>query len=182
MALFYGEAGCSACHSGKLFTDQQFHALGLPVLGPGRTRAHDPMPRDTGRMAESDRLEDSYRFRTPSLRNVEVTGPYGHNGAYNNLADIIKHHLNPSESFAQWQRSDASLPSIEWLDHTDFIIKQDTREMARYQAKLDIKPQVLSNEQLDATIAFLKSLTGYSVEQTPLGVPDSVPSGLPVDN
>ena len=66
MDLFYGEAGCADCHSGPLMTDQSFHALALPQFGPGRTRAFDPMPRDMGRMNESDRLEDAYRFRTPS--------------------------------------------------------------------------------------------------------------------
>ncbi|MEL6946874.1 MAG: cytochrome c peroxidase, partial [Pseudomonadota bacterium] len=66
--LFYGKGGCASCHSGALLTDQKFYALALPPFGPGRTRVFDPMPRDTGRMAETDQLEDAYRFRTPSLR------------------------------------------------------------------------------------------------------------------
>ncbi|MEM9700769.1 MAG: cytochrome-c peroxidase, partial [Pseudomonadota bacterium] len=51
-ALFFGKAGCVSCHSGPLFSDQQFYALGLPAFGPGRTRRFDPMPRDVGRMGE----------------------------------------------------------------------------------------------------------------------------------
>jgi len=104
MKLFFGTANCSSCHAGKLLSDQGFHALGLPVFGPGRTRAHDPIPRDTGRMAESDRLDDSYRFRTPSLRNVDLTGPYGHNGAYKSLRKMIEHHSNPVKSRQAWRR------------------------------------------------------------------------------
>lgn len=181
MNLFYGDAGCSECHSGKLMTDQDFHALKLPVFGPGRTRTHDPIPRDTGRMAETDRLEDSYRFRTPSLRNVAVTGPYGHNGAFNSLEQMIRHHLDPHTSYDNWQRSDATLPDISWLNDTDFILLHDKREMARYQNKVDISTRSLSEKQIDALCAFLESLTGYSIKNTPLGVPVSVPSGIPVD-
>lgn len=181
MNLFYGEAGCSECHSGKLMTDQQFYALKLPVFGPGRTRVHDPMPRDTGRMAESNRLEDSYRFRTPSLRNVEVTGPYGHNGAFKSLEKMIRHHLDPHTSFSNWQPGDAKLPAIAWLDDTDFILLHDKREMTRYQSKSDIPVRTLTDKQVNAITAFLKALTGYSIESPPLGVPSRVPSGIPVD-
>ena len=90
--LFFGEANCSSCHSGPLLSDQKFHALGLPAFGPGRTRRFDPMPRDVGRMGESDALEDAYRFKTPRLRNIALTAPYGHNGAYPTLEGIIRHH------------------------------------------------------------------------------------------
>jgi len=181
MELFFGSAGCSDCHSGKLLSDQQFHALGLPVFGPGRTRAHDPIPRDTGRMGESDQLEDSYRFRTPALRNVEFTGPYGHNGAYKSLKRMIQHHLDPVNSRQTWQRQDAQLPDVAWLNDTDRILIHDKREMARYDAKLDIVPQELSDVQVDQLVAFMKALSGASVDDPPLGIPQSVPSRLAVD-
>jgi hypothetical protein len=64
----------------------------------GRTRRFDPYVRDVGRMAESNRLEDAYRFRTPMLRNVALTGPWGHNGAYATLEGIVRHHLDPVAS------------------------------------------------------------------------------------
>ena len=102
MELFYGKAKCASCHSGSLLTDQKFHALAIPPFGPGRTRRFDPYVRDVGRMGETDRLEDAYRFRTPSLRNVALTAPYGHNGAFPELEGIIRHHLNPSISFRNW--------------------------------------------------------------------------------
>ncbi len=47
-----------------------------------------------GRINESDRFDDAYKFRTPSLRNVQHTAPYGHNGAYNTLEGIISHHAD----------------------------------------------------------------------------------------
>ena len=63
-----------------LLGDKGFHALGLPSPGPGHSHAPDAVPRDDGRMAETDRPEDAYLFRTPMLRNVAPTAPYGHNG------------------------------------------------------------------------------------------------------
>ena len=105
--LFAGKGNCSSCHSGKLLSDQKFYALAVPPFGPGRTRNFDPMVRDVGHMGESDRLEDAYRFRTPMLRNIELTAPYGHNGAFATLEGIVRHHLNPKTSFRQLaKRSD----------------------------------------------------------------------------
>lgn len=181
MNLFYGDAGCSACHSGNLLTDQGFHALGLPTFGPGRTRVFDPMPRDTGRLGETDLVEDSYRFRTPTLRNVELTAPYGHNGAYASLAKIIEHHLDPVASLASWNRAYALLPDVPWLNHTDMMITADVREMARYEKRLDVEPNVMGETQLLELVEFMGALTGASARDGKLGVPDEVPSGLSVD-
>ncbi|MCY4180584.1 MAG: methylamine utilization protein MauG, partial [Litoreibacter sp.] len=180
-ALFFGKADCSSCHEGPLFTDEDFHAIGLPPFGPGRTRRFDPMPRDVGRMAESDALEDAYRFRTPSLRNVELTGPYGHNGAYPTLEGIIRHHLQPQDSLDAWTTDLAKLPSVPWLKKADFIIHQDTREMARVRANIDIDPKDLTDAEIADLVAFMGALTGKSSIHGRLGRPKSVPSGLRVD-
>ncbi|MEM8981141.1 MAG: cytochrome c peroxidase [Pseudomonadota bacterium] len=180
--LFFGEAGCSGCHNGPLFTNQSFYALGLPSFGPGRTRRFDPMPRDVGRMGESDALSDAYRFRVPSLRNVALTAPYGHNGAYPTLEAMVRHHLAPTEARKSWHPSDANLPEIPWLQEIDFVIQSDVREMARQAAKLDIDlPSRTDSEILDI-VAFLESLTGTSALSRPLGIPTEVPSELPVDH
>lgn len=178
MTLFFGKAGCSDCHSGPLFSDQDFHALGLPAFGPGRTRRFDPIPRDVGRMGKTDLIEDSYRFRTPMLRNVELTAPYGHNGAYPTLQGIIRHHVDEEPT---WTKSMVSLPSAPWIEFVDFAIQQDRREMARQQRFKDTRPIELSDQQINEIVAFLKSLTGKSARQTPFGIPASVPSGLPLD-
>jgi len=73
MRLFYGKANCASCHSGMWLSDQSFHALGLPAFGPGRTRLHNLMARDLGRLNETDDVKDAYAFRTPMLRNVALT-------------------------------------------------------------------------------------------------------------
>ena len=178
--LFYGKAGCADCHSGPLLTDQKFHALMVPPFGPGRTRRFDPFVRDVGRMGETDDLADAYRFRTPSLRNVALTGPYGHNGAFPTLESMVRHHLNPRQSLANWDRAQANLPNVPWLQSIDFLVWDDALEMARYQRKLDITPVALRDDEIADIVAFLGSLTGRN--HFPFGVPETVPSGLVVDH
>lgn len=181
LELFYGKAKCSTCHSGPLMTDQAFHALGLPPFGPGRTRRFDPMVRDVGRMGESDALEDAYAFKTPMLRNVALTAPYGHNGAYPTLEGIVRHHLNPLHSLDNWVPATAALPDVPWLAAIDFMVWQDSREMARQRAAIQIEANPLTNSEVDQIVAFLHALTGETANDDRLGVPKTVPSGLPVD-
>ena len=117
--------GAAPVIRGPLLTDHGFHALMLPHFGPGRTRAWDNVVRDVGRMAVSDRIEDAYRFRTPSLRNVALTAPYGHNGAYPTLEGIVRHHLDPAAGFASWTPEMAALPEVPWLAKADFLAFAD---------------------------------------------------------
>ncbi|MEQ3707788.1 MAG: cytochrome c peroxidase [Tateyamaria sp.] len=181
MDLFYGVAGCSDCHSGSLMTDQAFHALGLPPFGPGRTRQWDPMVRDVGHMGESNRLEDAYAFRTPMLRNVALTAPYGHNGAYPTLEGIVRHHMNPAEALEVWTPKHAALPDVPWLAAIDFAVWQDSREMARQRAAAIQVTPILQDTEVAAIVAFLEALTGETAKTGHLGIPSGVPSGLPVD-
>ncbi len=171
MELFYGKARCSSCHAGPLMSDQKFYALGLPPFGPGRTRQWDPFVRDVGRMGESNRLEDAYRFRTPMLRNVALTAPYGHNGAFPDLESVIRHHLNPQASLDSWRPEMAALPEVPWLQKTDFIVWEDAYEMERQRNKSDIVPIQLTEVEIQNLIAFLHSLTGISVDSLKFGVP-----------
>lgn len=181
MKLFYGKAECVSCHSGSLLTDQKFHALAIPPFGPGRTRRFDPYVRDVGRMGETDRLEDAYRFRTPSLRNVALTAPYGHNGAFPDLEGIIRHHLNPSISLKNWQRDKANLPNVPWLESIDFLVWDDRIEMKRYKQKIDINPIPLSEKEIRNLVSFMHALSGRSAKKLRFGIPNQVPSGLTVD-
>ena len=179
--LFYGKAKCATCHSGPLLTDHKFHALALPHFGPGRTRRFDPHVRDVGHMGESDRLEDAYRFRTPSLRNVALTAPYGHNGAFDTLEGIIRHHLNPIQSFDRWKLAQANLPNIPWLNAVDGVAFDDKPERNRIRSKFDITPVNLTDPEIADLVSFLKSLTGTTSVKGRLGKPKAVPSGLPID-
>ena len=120
----------------------------LPAFGPGKTRRFDLQPRDVGFMGESNRLEDAYRFRTPMLRNVSLTAPYGHNGAYPTLEGIVRHHLDPLAALDQWERDSAKLPAAPWLEVGDFAVQYDTREMARQRRNIDTTPPPLSDEDV----------------------------------
>ena len=105
-------------------------------------------------MGESDDIKDAYRFKTPRLRNIALTAPYGHNGAYPTLEGIVRHHLDPTGMRAAWTKDLAALPSVPWLEAIDFVIQSDRLEMARQAEKLDIKPLQLSRDEITDIVAF----------------------------
>ncbi|MCG8511331.1 MAG: c-type cytochrome, partial [Rhodospirillales bacterium] len=179
--LFYGKAGCVACHSGKFQTDHDFHAIAMPQFGPGRTRLFDPVARDQGRLNESDDRADAHKFRTPSLRNVAATAPYGHTGAYRTLEAIVRHHLDPESAFRAYDPSQAILPADEKLSKTDFLVFDNRREMAAILAANELEPVHLSDWEISDLLAFLNSLTDKTSLKGRLGAPKAVPSGLPLD-
>ena len=181
MTLFFGKANCASCHSGQLLSDQDFHAICLPHFGPGKFKAFDNVTRDLGRMAETRKAVDAYRFRTPSLRNAALTAPYGHNGAYATLEGMIRHHLNPEKAFQTWTPSQVVLPTSARLDGTDFVSFRDPRERQLMRSALDIEPVELTDTEVDQLVAFMHALTGGRSVEGRLGRPDSVPSGLPLD-
>ncbi len=78
MRLFLGRANCVACHAGPTFTDEQFHNTGVS-WGSG----------DAGRHGVTGREEDRGAFKTPSLRNVDLTAPYMHDGSVATLEAVI---------------------------------------------------------------------------------------------
>ena len=132
-------------------------------------------------MSETDVLEDAYRFRTPSLRNVALTGPWGHNGTYATLEGIVRHHLEPGAAFAGWDPEQVVLPPNATLAKADFVVWEDQREMERLRAKVDIQPQALSDAEVSDIVAFLNALTDEAAEVGRLGKPTRVPSRLTID-
>ena len=179
MALFYGKAGCSDCHSGWLQTDHQFHSIAMPQFGPGKAARFERHARDIGRMRVTGALEDAYKFRTPSLRNVTLSAPYGHNGAYDTLEGVIRHHLNPVESLYRYNRHQAILPNFPKAQ--DWRILDDTAELAAIAEANSLEPKALNQNEITELIAFLESLTDDEAAKGRLGVPKTVPSGLPVE-
>ncbi len=174
-ALFYGEAGCARCHSGPLLTDQQVHNIGVPQLGPGKRNS---MGLDFGRFLETDREADRFAFRTPSLRNVALTGPWMHNGAYVRLEDAVRHHLDPAA--ALWAYDPGQLPAAvqsTWHGQPALL-----RGILRNLDPLLSTPQTLSDADLDRLLAFLRALTSPSLIDQSHYIPAAVPSGLGVDD
>lgn len=178
MNMFYGKAGCSSCHSGRFQTDHRFHAIAMPQFGPGKVERFETHARDTGRMRVTGDPDDAYRFRTPSLRNVVHTAPYGHSGAYADLEQIIRHHLDPLTAFRQFDRTSVVLPALPGAD--DFQILNVPGDLSAIAAANRLRMKNLSDEEIELLIAFLDSLTDPVSLEGRLGVPDKVPSGLPV--
>ncbi|WP_375230592.1 cytochrome-c peroxidase [Roseobacter sp. S98] len=179
MALFYGEAQCATCHSGKFQTDHRFHAMGVPQFGPGKAARFERHVRDTGRMRVTGRESDAYAFRTPSLRNVAATGPWGHTGSHANLAAFIADHADPVAAFDRFDPATVQLPLLAGVD--DWRHHNDPGEQALLKAAIDATPVRLEEQEIAELTAFLESLTDVAAIEGRLGIPASVPSGLPVD-
>lgn len=176
MTLFYGAAGCAACHAGAFQTDGGFYAMGDVQIGPGKAARFESNTRDEGRMRVTGRAADAYRFRTPSLRNVMLTAPYGHAGAYRDISGYLRAHMAPGTAY---DRSQAILPPLPGAD--DWRALDDPENRAAIVAAYEGPGVALSEADIAALVAFLGSLTGEGARAGRLGVPEAVPSGLPVD-
>lgn len=73
---------CASCHSGELFTDQSYRNNGLAVYNAD----------DTGRARITQNEKDNYKFKVPSLRNIEITAPYMHDGRFFTLEAVLRHY------------------------------------------------------------------------------------------
>ena len=174
--LFYGKAACAGCHAGWFQTDHRFHAIAMPQIGPGKAARFENHARDDGRLRVTGRAQDAFAFRTPSLRNVTLTAPYGHSGAFAALEDVIRHHLDPDASLRAYRLDQAMLPVFPGAD--DARVLSDPNAVAAIAQANELSGPVLSDADIAALIAFLHSLEDPAER---LGVPDAVPSGLPVD-
>ncbi|MEW9921783.1 cytochrome-c peroxidase [Marimonas sp. MJW-29] len=177
MALFYGAAGCSGCHSGKFQTDHGFHAMAAPQIGPGKAADFEDHQRDEGRFRVTGDAADLYAFRTPSLRNVTLTAPYGHAGSHRDLAAFIADHADPAAALARYDRTQALLPAFE---AADFAVLDDPQQLEAIAAAVTAEPVALAPQEITAIVAFLQALTDPVAKTGRLGVPATVPSGLPV--
>ena len=167
MELFYGPAGCSTCHAGPFQTDQGFHAIGVPPR-PGAEA-------DPGRYGVTGLEEDRYRFRTPSLRNVAFTGPYGHNGAYGSLRAMVTHHLDPMAALTSYSGPDSS-PGVHRVRLDSAPGAGDAR--LPIAAAIELAPVSLTTAEVDDLLAFLFALTDTGALTPAGGAPDQLPSGL----
>ena len=73
---------CASCHPPPFFTDFSFRNIGMP---------RDNFLKDNGRMKVTGNHQDSLKFRVPSLRNVLLTNPYGHDGRFFSLYNLFEH-------------------------------------------------------------------------------------------
>ncbi|MEO1248410.1 MAG: cytochrome c peroxidase [Pseudomonadota bacterium] len=153
LELFVGKAGCVACHSGPLLSDEQYHNLGVP---PYQGWEDDPLAQITFRfeLYAKGSTEELYRntkddpglyfrskdaqhlgkFRTPSLRYTAYTFPYMHNGMLETLRDVVEFY---NEGGGE-------------------------NEFAATKSPL-IQPLGLSEDEIDDLVAFIESLSGEEI-------------------
>jgi cytochrome c peroxidase len=86
MDLFFSaRTACSSCHVAPLFTDNAWHSLGVPQVGPKAV--------DNGRADVTKNPADIGTFKTPMLRNIEQTAPYMHDGVFNTLEQVVAFYV-----------------------------------------------------------------------------------------
>jgi cytochrome c peroxidase len=136
--LFTGKAGCAVCHSGPLFSDGDFHNIGVPqsrgTQDHGRRDDLIKLGKDAFRAGEVPAADanDDGRFRTPGLRDVSLTPPYWHAGNFVSLEAVLDFDL-----------AGGGKP----LDHF-FPGQQDEK----------LKPVALDEGEREALVAFLNAL------------------------
>ncbi len=110
-ALFHGKARCVACHSGSNYTDERLHDIGL--LSDADLGAY---------FTSGGRLKSSRAFKTPTLRNIDVTGPYFHNGSVDSLEEVVAlYDAGPVRATADWEVRPLGLTADEQDDLVAFL-------------------------------------------------------------
>jgi cytochrome c peroxidase len=85
------KGNCTACHAIGLFTDNQFHNIGVGVDDQGELT-------DLGRYEVTKKDSDRGAFKTPSLRNIALTGPYMHDGSLKTLKEVVDFYIGGGNS------------------------------------------------------------------------------------
>lgn len=152
LELFFTKAKCAECHSGPMFSDYKFVVNGVPQEGPGKAVIPGD---DCGREEHTMNAADRYMFRTPTLRNVELTPPYMHDGVFENLEQVMDFY------------NQAAFPRHSEIGDTELPDELQT-------------PLNLTTQEMQDIIAFMKALTDPGSQLSPflMTVPDRVPSGL----
>ncbi len=113
---------CNACHTEPLFTNFSFENIGLTM---------DPELNDLGRIEITQDSNDINKFKVPTLRNIEFSAPYMHDGRFKKLSEVIMHYnsgIEHSEGLAQELREEMNLSSNDQVDLLAFMLTLSDRE------------------------------------------------------
>jgi cytochrome c peroxidase len=121
--IFNRKAGCALCHQGFNFTDNGFHNIGL-----SESQA------DIGRFAHKKVAVLRGAFKTPTLRDIALTAPYMHNGAYATLEEVVEHYVRGGDSR---ENLDANMKPLA-LD------EQDKRDLVEFMRSLTSAPRAVT--------------------------------------
>lgn len=116
------QKNCSGCHTEPLFTNGYFENNGLPV---------DTTLNDTGRMKITNNSADIYKFKVPTLRNIEFTYPYMHDGRFKKLGEVLNHYTNGIHHYSNLSEklnSPVILTSNEKVDIISFLLTLSDRK------------------------------------------------------
>jgi cytochrome c peroxidase len=171
--LFFGRARCSTCHSGPLLGAQQFANAGVPQIGPGMPGT---APLDLGRGEIDEHQFFHFSFRVAPLRNVELTAPYMHNGAYRTLEAVVDHYDDVRLALETYDVSQLD-PAVRDRHHGDD--STITAMLASLDGRLSV-PLDLTADEKRRLVSFLRSLTDPAARHLDGIAPSVVPSGLPM--
>jgi cytochrome c peroxidase len=186
--LFFGEAKCAGCHkvsgaSNEMFSDFENHVIGVPqifpIFGwPTSNMIYDgpDSNEDFGLEQVSGESSDRYHFRTAPLRNLKLAPAYMHNGAFTQLDDAIRHHLNVWYSALTYNPARAGVPADLHNIGPIFPV------LARLDRKLH-RPIHLTNREFKDLVEFVSEGlydAGAGPENLCRLVPGEVPSGVSV--
>jgi len=187
--LFFDDAKCVSCHqtsgdSNEMFSDFMGHVVGVPQLAPTFGVGSGDVvldgageDEDYGCENASNTPANRYKFRTAPLRNALLSAAYFHNGAFTDLEDAIRHHLDAYNSARDY-------------DPADQGIAADLTELGPIEPVLDLldrridSPPSLTDSEISDLVAFVGfGLLDDGASPTALCkyVPTSVPSGAAVE-
>lgn len=177
-AVLFFESGCAGCHSGSAMSDFSHHNTGLAQFGPGKGDGPTGTD-DFGRERVTGDPADRYAFRTPPLFNVAITGPYGHDGQFAELRDHVTHYVDPEQSLLGYDITEHVDDESLWpllLDNTADVLATlspfTQADLGHYGVRRKVR----------RITRFMETMTGEESTQLDHLVPDSVPSGLPVED
>ena len=110
------QQNCATCHAEPLFTNQDFENNGLRI---------DTSLNDYGRMRMTNNPNDSLKFKVPTLRNIEYSYPYMHDGRFARLSQVLNHYTNsvqPINTLSQKLKKPIHLSSNEKVDVIAFLL------------------------------------------------------------
>ncbi len=116
------QKNCNSCHTEPLFTNGLFENNGLTV---------DATLNDFGRMKITQNSDDSLKFKVPTLRNIEFSYPYMHDGRFKKLGDVLKHYtsgIHQSKTLAKQLQNPIILSSNERVDIIAFLLTLSDKE------------------------------------------------------
>lgn len=98
MDVFFNKGRCGDCHNGEHLSALDFDGVGSPQIGPGKSNGDD-----YGRFLVDGDESSKYGFRVPPLRNVSLTAPYFHDGAFQSLEQVVEHYDDIKASLESFQ-------------------------------------------------------------------------------